>query len=283
MAQTIQTGGCACGALRYELIGADLDVADCHCRMCQRAVGAAFVTWATLAPERLRVVRGQPAWWRSSVSAERGFCASCGTSLFFRPRRGEVAGGAPFLDVTVASLDEPAAVRPRYAIWTERRLPWTHLDPELPAYPQSGPDWTPTPPAEDATAEVHLREGPDVDVLQLADLFQAVGFGRSGDPGGLQAMLAGSRWVVSAWRGQELVGFCRAVSDGVSNAYLTSVAVRPDLQRRGIGRRMLERLLEGRPAVKFILHTSPAGRGLYRSVGFEDGSDYMVRPRLNER
>lgn len=278
MAQ-VHTGGCACGAVRYELLGDDLDVADCHCRMCQRAVGAGFVPWATVALARLRVVGGAPRWWRSSATAERGFCDRCGTSLFFRPLSGE-----PFIDVTVASLDAPAVARPRYAIWTERRQPWIHLDPALPAYPGAGPDWTPAPPVapHGPATDLDLRDGPDVDVIQLGALFAAVGFSRSPDPGGLSAMLAGSRWIVSAWRGPELVGFCRAVSDGVSNAYLTSVAVRPALQRQGIGRAMLLRLLDGRPAVKFILHTSPAGRQLYRSVGFQDGADYMVRPRLNE-
>lgn len=271
----IHTGGCACGAVRYEIQGRRLNIGDCHCRMCQRSVGAAFVTWASLRRERLRFVRGEPAWWRSSVSAERGFCARCGTSLLFRP-----LSDAPFLDVTVASFDEPGALGPSYAIWTESRQPWVHLDPDLPTYPESGPDWTPGTPAPLPTDTLTLRDGPPVDVIQLGQLFRDVGFSRSSDPGSLQAMLDGSRWIVSAWKGDRLIGFCRAVSDGVSNAYLTSVAVTPDHQRQGVGRAMLDRLLAGRPDVKFILHTSPAGRSLYRSVGFLDGTDYMVRPRL---
>ena len=43
---------------------------------------------------------------------------------------------------------------------------------------------------------------------------------------------------------------------------------------------MMDRILEGKPTVKFVLHTSPAGRALYRAVGFQDGGDYMLRPRL---
>lgn len=278
-ASLIRNGGCACGAVRYEVSGRRLNIGECHCRMCQRSVGAASVTWASLRRERLRFVQGEPTWWASSVAAERGFCATCGTSLVFRPR-----GDHPFLDLTVASFDEPNSLAPSYHIWTASRLPWVHLDPALPAYAGSGPDWSPSPPAPRAGEEGEIRvvEGGPVDVIQLGDLFAAVGFSRSGDPGGLAAMLAGSRWTVTATRGEELVGFCRAVSDGISNGYVTSVAVRPDLQRQGIGRRMLQRLVGGRDQVKFILHTSPAGRGLYASVGFQDGQDYMVRPRAGQ-
>jgi hypothetical protein len=125
-------GGCACGAIRYT-IGATSDVGDCHCRTCRRSVGAAYVTWATVAPEAL-VIRGTPRWWASSPRAERGFCPDCGTSLFFRPR----AGG--FVDVTVASLDAPEGLPPRYAIWGADRLPWAPLDPTLPLHEEDGPD-----------------------------------------------------------------------------------------------------------------------------------------------
>ena len=244
---TVRPGGCACAAIRYELLGDGLDVSNCRCRMCQRSVGATTVTWASVSAERLRFTRGEPAFWASSESAERGFCARCGTSLLTRG-----IGGEPIFKLSVASLD----------------------DPEL------KPDRTPGVTPEEAPQGVVLRDGPDVDVIQLGDLFHAVGFGRSSDPGSLRAMLDGSRWVVSAWRGDRLIGFCRAVSDGVSSAYLTSVAVLPEHQRQGIGRAMMDRILEGKPTVKFVLHTSPAGRALYRAVGFQDGGDYMLRPRL---
>ena len=57
-ARKVHTGGCACGAVRFEVLGRRMVVADCHCRMCQRAVGAAFVTWASIRAERLRILRG---------------------------------------------------------------------------------------------------------------------------------------------------------------------------------------------------------------------------------
>lgn len=127
--------------------------------------------------------------------------------------------------------------------------------------------------------DVTWREGGPVDPVALARLFAAVGFSRSQDPAHLRAMVEGARWVVSAWAGDELVGFARAISDGVSNAYVSTVAVHPDHQRRGIGRELMRRLVEGRGEVKFVVHTSPAGEGLYRSLGFVDATAMLVLPR----
>jgi ribosomal protein S18 acetylase RimI-like enzyme len=123
------------------------------------------------------------------------------------------------------------------------------------------------------------REGPPVDPAQLGALFLAVGFDRDRDAATLTAMVENARWVVSAWDGERLVGFARALSDGVSNAYVSTVAVHPDYQRRGIGRALMQRLLEGRDHVKFVLHTRPDAKKLYEACGFEDATEMMVRRR----
>lgn len=273
-----RTGGCLCGAVRWELAPVALSVANCHCRLCQRAVGAAVVAWTTAPAAALTLLRAPPAWYPSSAAAERGFCPTCGTSLFFRAR------GAPEgpIDLTVASFDHPEDLAPTMEIWTESRQDWVPLLPGVPAHAGAGPDWVPQapPPAVPPPPGVRFAEGPDVDVVQLAALFRAVGFGRDLDPGALRALVDGSRWVLSAWVGDELVGFARAISDGVSNAYVSTVAVRPDLQRRGIGRALMERLLGGRERVKFVLRASAAGAPLYRSLGFAPDPDVLVRPRI---
>lgn len=126
-------GGCACGAVRYTVVATAWDVGDCHCRTCQRAVGAAYVTWASVAADTVDIT-GHVRWWQSSERAERGFCGVCGTSLFYRPLRGG------YLDLAVATLDDPSDVAPTYAIWVTTKQPWVHLDPTHPAYADSGPD-----------------------------------------------------------------------------------------------------------------------------------------------
>lgn len=122
-------GGCACGAVRYRIDAAPRDVCHCHCRLCQRSSGAPVVTWLTVPRPALRWMAGAPRERRSSPRATRGFCAECGTALTFR------ADAQPDgLDVTVASLDDPAAVAPGSHIWTSSAVPWLCIDDDLPRH-----------------------------------------------------------------------------------------------------------------------------------------------------
>ena len=95
----------------------------------------------------------------------------------------------------------------------------------------------------------------------------------------LAAQLAGSRWLVHAHAAGRLVGFARAISDGTSTAYLSAVMVDPDYRRQGIGRRMLEHLMHGRDAIKFVLHTRPEATAFYAALGFGPASNMLVRER----
>jgi hypothetical protein len=78
--------------------------------------------------------KGEPAVYRSSRIAERLFCPSCGTQLAFR-----AIAEPDHLDVTLASLDYPEAVRPTHHIWTASRIGWFDTADDLPRYPESGP------------------------------------------------------------------------------------------------------------------------------------------------
>ncbi len=78
-------GRCLCGAVRFTVAPPTLFFAHCHCRWCREAHGAAFVSWVGAAEERFRFVPGstQPAWYPSTPQSRRGFCTTCGTTLFF--------------------------------------------------------------------------------------------------------------------------------------------------------------------------------------------------------
>ena len=79
----VLTGGCQCGAIRYALYTQPDRAGICHCRMCQKAVGSPFNTWANVRVENFAWTRGRPATFRSSSAAGRGFCPRCGTPLCF--------------------------------------------------------------------------------------------------------------------------------------------------------------------------------------------------------
>jgi hypothetical protein len=127
-------GGCLCGAVRYRISAEPRHADYCHCRMCQRASGAPVVAWLTVARAGVAWTKREPAVYRSSPHAERLFCPACGTQLAFR----EIAAPDE-LDVTLASLDVPEAVRPGHHIWTSSRIGWFEIADELPRYPERGP------------------------------------------------------------------------------------------------------------------------------------------------
>jgi hypothetical protein len=127
------TGGCQCGAVRYELLSAPEHASICHCRMCQRASGQPFMAFARVKEENLRWTRGRPSIFASSNIVERGFCNACGTPLTYRrPEAGTVS-------VTIGSLDDPEAVRPVLQFGIEGKLSWTGDLDRLPV--QRTEDW----------------------------------------------------------------------------------------------------------------------------------------------
>jgi hypothetical protein len=74
-------GGCLCGAVRYRASAHPRRVVSCHCGMCRRASGAAFLTFVHFPADAFAWTSAEPTRYRSSAAAERGFCALCGSTL----------------------------------------------------------------------------------------------------------------------------------------------------------------------------------------------------------
>ena len=125
---------------------------------------------------------------------------------------------------------------------------------------------------------IEYRESHDVDLDALAVLRAACEFATK-DREYLAQQVSGARWVVHAYDEARLVGFCRAISDGVSNAYISSVMVDPAYRRRGIAREMLARLIGGRDDIKFVLHSRKDAIAFYAAIGFAPATDMMIRDR----
>jgi hypothetical protein len=86
--------------------------------MCQKAVGNLFAALVAVPRAALTWTRGTPARFRSSEHIDRGFCAACGTPLFYD----ELTGAR--INLTIGSLDDPGAFKPLAQFGTEARVPW---------------------------------------------------------------------------------------------------------------------------------------------------------------
>ena len=131
------TGGCHCGAIRYEIAGEPINHSLCHCRDCRRSSGAPMVGWAMMSLDQL-AFSGEPAIFASSENARRHFCIQCGTGLFYTNE--EFLPG--IVDVQTGTLDEPENLPAQAQIQTAERLPWMEAAHELPMFerfpPQEG-------------------------------------------------------------------------------------------------------------------------------------------------
>lgn len=86
--------------------------------MCQKAAGNFFMPLVNAQKKDTAWTRGAPAYFQSSASVRRGFCAACGTPLTFETMK------AAHINVTIGSLDRPAAVKPRTQDGVEARISW---------------------------------------------------------------------------------------------------------------------------------------------------------------
>lgn len=134
-AVTQHEGGCLCGAVRYRFQGPPDYSAHCHCRSCQRALGAGFATWCGLKEENFEVTKGQIKDCQTSPGVERGFCGNCGTSLTY-VAKGEVSGEdwTGQVAILVPTLDDPSIVSPTAHVYVSHRQPWVKLDDGLPTF-----------------------------------------------------------------------------------------------------------------------------------------------------
>jgi len=112
------SGGCQCGAVRYHATEMMDNSHICHCRMCQKAVGNIFAALVAAPREAITWTRGAPARFRSSDHVDRGFCAQCGTPLFYDDIE------ANRVNFTIGSLDHPELFPPLAHAGRESRVAW---------------------------------------------------------------------------------------------------------------------------------------------------------------
>jgi hypothetical protein len=127
----ILTGGCQCGAARYEIEGVPIRVYACHCTICQRQSGSAFAMAAIFPREGFRLAGVAPAHFVRAGHGRRfrcHFCPRCGTRLWHQWFT--EAGDMPFLSLKPGTLDDTSWLRPGCHVWTQHAQPWVRFAPQ---------------------------------------------------------------------------------------------------------------------------------------------------------
>ena len=133
------TGGCLCGAVRYEVRGPLRNVINCHCSKCRRMHGH-IAAYTSVPRENLVFTKEDGLKWYRSVTDEtpdvyRGFCQECGSSLFWAPR-----GGRDAIAVSAGSLDSAKGLRTVGHVWVSQAGDYYEISDDLPRFENSH-DW----------------------------------------------------------------------------------------------------------------------------------------------
>ncbi len=131
-------GGCACGAVRYEIAVEPVFSNECQCRTCQRRSGTGHGSYMTF-PGRTDVkLQGEARLWEVAADSgnlkRHGFCPTCGTPVYLT-----FSAMPDLFTVHAASLDDPGRFVPQAVTYAEGGHGWDHLDPALPKFARMPP------------------------------------------------------------------------------------------------------------------------------------------------
>jgi hypothetical protein len=135
--QMSKSGGCRCGAVRYEASGEPTHSTLCWCKECRGSAGAPAVLWTLFARENVRI-EGEPRTYESSPGTMRQFCGTCGTGLFYLNEA--IFPGQ--IDIQGATFDEADAFAPQAHIQVADAPVWITDMAALPKFDRypSAPD-----------------------------------------------------------------------------------------------------------------------------------------------
>ena len=128
------TGGCGCGAVRYEVREPFASANYCHCTRCQRRTGTAASANGRTTPGSFHLLQGEEHLrsWAPEGGAEKVFCVLCGSAVFSRS-----AGDPPAIGVRLGGLDGDPGIAPQWRQYVAYAASWEQIpDDGLPRYPE---------------------------------------------------------------------------------------------------------------------------------------------------
>ncbi len=132
MSGAIHQGRCLCSAVQFEVRGPLRPVTYCHCQMCRRATGHYLAATACATADLHLRQSDALRWYRSSTSASRGFCGTCGSNLFWK------GDTADHVSILPGSLDLPTGLQASKHIFVADAGDYYQIQDGLPQFPQWG-------------------------------------------------------------------------------------------------------------------------------------------------
>ncbi|MFD1912356.1 GFA family protein [Halodurantibacterium flavum] len=126
-----KTGACLCGAISYRVTGPVGPVYFCHCSQCRRQTGHYLASAAVAATDVTISGEENLVWFASSETGRRGFCRSCGSTLFWKEE------GGSSVDIAAGSFDQPSGLTPGVHIYVADKGDYYEIGDGLSQYPQS--------------------------------------------------------------------------------------------------------------------------------------------------
>jgi len=137
MPSPLLTGGCGCGAVRFEITEPLTSATYCHCTRCQRRSGTAASANGKTTPGSFRIVEGEGEIrsWQPEGGSEKAFCGRCGSALFSR-----TPGDPPGIGVRLGAIDGDPGIRPQFRQHVATAAVWEPLpDDGLRRFPAGRP------------------------------------------------------------------------------------------------------------------------------------------------
>ena len=124
-----RTGGCLCGAVRYEVHGPLRAVVMCHCTQCRRMTGHIMAATAARHKDFRLLSEEGLRWYTSSEEARRGFCMLCGSTLFWQ------GAARDYLSIAAGTLDDSSGLRIACHIFTADKGDYYEIADSAPQLP----------------------------------------------------------------------------------------------------------------------------------------------------